>query len=56
MEKTTDKPECAFCHSTDLELFYSKLVGLIVQCEECGYAKIATNEHLASDQVKLLAG
>ncbi len=56
MQQVTDIPECVFCHSNELELFYSKVSGLIVQCDECGHSRVATNEHLDSEVITLLAG
>jgi uncharacterized Zn finger protein len=56
MQQVIDIPECIFCHSKELELFYSKESGLIVQCDECGYSRVATNEHLNSEVITMLAG
>ena len=56
MQQVIDIPECVFCHSKELELFYSKESGLIVQCDECGYSRVATNEHLDSEVITLIAG
>ncbi len=56
MQQVIDTPECIFCHSNELELFYSKESGIIVQCDECGYSRVATNEHLDSEVITLLAG
>ncbi len=56
MQQVMDLPECIFCHSTELELFYSKASGMMVQCDECGYSSTATNEHLAAETITLLAG
>ena len=55
MAKVLYYPECSICHSDDLELFYCKSGGLIVQCDECGNTAIARNEHLASDTITLQA-
>ena len=49
-------PECTFCHSPELILFYTKASGLMVQCEECGYSSTAASEHLNSEEITLLAG
>jgi len=56
MQQVLDTPECSFCHSKDLELFYGKATGLMVQCIECGFSFAATNEHLSSTSINLLAG
>jgi Zn ribbon nucleic-acid-binding protein len=55
MQQVIDIPECVFCHSKALELFYSKESGLIVECDECGYSRVATNEHIDSEVITLLA-
>jgi uncharacterized Zn finger protein len=51
----TASPECSFCHSEELELFYSKASGLLVQCTECGLTSQASNEHLGSETISLMA-
>ncbi|MEI6220719.1 MAG: hypothetical protein WCP71_05375 [Actinomycetes bacterium] len=56
MQQVIDTPECSFCHSKELELFYAKTTGLMAQCIECGYSCAATNEHLSSSSINLLAG
>jgi hypothetical protein len=56
MQQVSDFPECIFCHSSNLALYYSKASGLLVQCEECGYSSIATNAHIDSEEITLLAG
>jgi DNA-directed RNA polymerase subunit M/transcription elongation factor TFIIS len=56
MQQVIDNPECIFCHSKELVLFYSKISGLVVQCQECGYCRTAANEHLDSEVITLLAG
>jgi Zn ribbon nucleic-acid-binding protein len=56
MQQVIDIPECDFCHSIDLILFYDKPSGLIVQCAECGYSRVPANVHLSSDSITLLAG
>lgn len=56
MQRIIDYPECEFCHSQELELHYSKGSGLIVLCDECGYSRIATNEHLDSEEITMLVG
>ncbi|MCX6450791.1 MAG: hypothetical protein NTZ31_03690 [Actinobacteria bacterium] len=56
MQKVIDVPECDFCHSIELELLYNKTRGLLVQCEECGFSRVASNAHLDSDTITLLAG
>jgi hypothetical protein len=56
MQQVIDIPECDFCHSIDLTLFYDKPSGLIVQCAECGYSRVPANAHLSSDSITLLAG
>jgi hypothetical protein len=56
MQQVIDMPECSFCHSNELELFYAKANGLYVQCAECGFSATAANEHLASSTITLLAG
>ena len=56
MQQVIDIPECSFCHSTDLELYYAKESGLNVLCMECGFSSTAANEHLASTTITLLAG
>jgi len=48
-------PECSFCHSVELELLYSKADGVNIQCIECGYSTVATNEHLSSEIIISLA-
>ena len=56
MQQVIDVPECDFCHSIELELLYNKTRGLLVQCEECGFSRVASNAHLDSDTITLLAG
>ena len=56
MQQVNELPECNFCHSQDLELFYAKGAGLVVQCTECGLTSTPANEHLASHTITLLAG
>ena len=56
MQQVNEMPECSFCHAQELELFYTKGSGLVVQCTECGFTSTATNEHLASHSITLLAG
>jgi len=56
MQQVIDIPECDFCHSIDLVLFYDKPTGLIVQCAECGYSRVPANQHLSSNTITLLAG
>ena len=56
MQQVIDIPECSFCHSTELELFYTKESGLKVLCVECGFSLTAANEHLSSTTITLLAG
>ncbi len=56
MQQVNELPECSFCHSHDLELFYAKGAGLVVQCTECGLTSTPANEHLASHTITLLAG
>jgi len=51
----TASPECSFCHSEELELFYSKASGLLVQCSECGLTSPASNEHVGSETINLIA-
>jgi len=55
MPNTLDIPECVFCHSQELKLFYSKSHGVLVECEECGFSSRAQNEHIDSNQISLLA-
>ena len=55
MQQVLDTPECSFCNSKELELFYSKTTGLMAQCFECGFSCAATNEHLASTSINLIA-
>jgi len=51
VQNIIEMPECNYCHSTSLELSYSKASGVIVECGECGYATKATNEHIESDVI-----
>ena len=37
---------CACCHSDDLEVVASDVMGFVVLCNECGYAQVATLGHL----------
>ncbi|MEI6649081.1 MAG: hypothetical protein WCO08_05495 [Actinomycetes bacterium] len=55
MQHILDTPECSFCHSEELQLFYGKSDGLMVQCVECGYSCSASDEHLASASISLVA-
>ena len=55
MEHVTEEAECVFCHSSELELLYNKTRGLLVRCEECGFSCVASNVHIDSDTIKVLA-
>lgn len=56
MQQVSDAPECNFCHSIELELLYNKDNGIFVHCSECGFSRLATNEHITSETITLLAG
>jgi len=56
MQQLEILPECSFCHSQELELFYTKGTGLVVQCSECGLTARPSHEHLVSNTITLLAG
>ena len=56
MQQLEILPECSFCHSQELELYYTKGTGLVVQCSECGLTARPSHEHLVSNTITLLAG
>ena len=37
---------CDFCHSGEFEIVSNPNYGFIVMCDECGYARGATLQHL----------
>lgn len=41
-----DDVTCGFCHADDYEIVRSDTHGFIVLCNECGYARKATMQHL----------
>ena len=39
---------CPVCHEGDFEIVRSEKFGFVVLCNECGFARRATLEHLAA--------
>ena len=39
---------CPVCHDEDFEIVRSEKLGFVVLCNECGYARGATLEHLVA--------
>jgi len=56
MQQDYNTPECNFCHAKELEFLLNKESGLLVQCPECGYSRVALNSDIASEAITLLAG
>lgn len=49
MQQDYNTPECNFCHAKELEFLLNKESGLLVQCPECGYSRVALNSDIASE-------
>lgn len=44
---------CVFCHSYDQEVLSNDTLGALIQCGECGFARVIASEAIDSKMTQL---
>jgi len=56
MREVLEVPECAYCRSINLESIYSRAIGMIDQCNDCGFSSIAAAPPPSVAGIEIQAG